>query len=101
MRSLHALPLQLGERAMPKSSAQYTMQDLEVSSDTDESFLGAPASCCSWSCSSCTCASRVRLTRPRGAARAAIAKRVLGLLTVAVGGGALLFYLGLSSLRVD
>jgi hypothetical protein len=44
--TLHELRfLQLGERAMPKSSAQYTMQDLEVSSDTDESFLGAPASC--------------------------------------------------------
>jgi hypothetical protein len=29
---------------MPKSSGQYAMQDLEVSSDTDESFVGASSS---------------------------------------------------------
>ncbi len=32
---------QVGERAAPKSTSQYALQDLEVSADTDDSFTGA------------------------------------------------------------
>ncbi len=82
----------MGERAAPKSSSQYTLQDLEVSADTDFSFGGTlPALRCDIALA---VADHLHARAP-----AAIAKRVLGLLAVAVVGGVVLFYAGLPALR--
>ena len=70
------------------SSAQYSMKDLDVSNDTDDSFGGA-----------CPPPVPLRPLSSRASRCAAIAKRVLGLLAVGIIGGVVLFKLGLSTLR--
>ena len=84
---------QIGERSSRTSASQYSMQDLEISNDTADSFSGA-----------CRAAGRydlfvLRRTSRASSSLAAIAKRVLGLLVVGVIGGLVLFKLGLSAFQ--
>ena len=82
---------QLGERSSRPSASQYSMQDLEISNDTSDSFGGAcRAAARCWSGLTLRC----RCVLP-----AAIAKRVVGLLVVGVIGGAVLFKIGLSAFQ--
>jgi hypothetical protein len=82
---------QIGERSSRTSASQYSMQDLEISNDTSDSFGGAcRAAARCWSGLTLRC----RCVLP-----AAIAKRVVGLLVVGVIGGVVLFKLGLSAFQ--